>query len=79
MNAQVDTEQTAGEQYFTDREMQEINYCLVYYKDFKHGTDGHSWRILVAKMAMILQQNGGIQFYLVKDGSDGSTGGNQPE
>ena len=42
------------QEHFTERELKEIEYCKVYQRDFNHGTDGHNIRLIVAKMATIL-------------------------
>ncbi len=39
-----------------EREMREIEFCRVYRARFGHGTDGHLLRILVAKMADLLDK-----------------------
>lgn len=40
--------------HFTDRELKEIAYCQLYQRDFAHGTDGHNIRLIVAKLASLL-------------------------
>lgn len=42
------------ETYFDERQRKEIAFCLVYADDFAHGTDGHNIRLIVAKMAQLL-------------------------
>ena len=42
--------------HFTERELKEIEYCKVYQRDFYHGTDGHNIRLIVAKLANILEE-----------------------
>ena len=39
---------------FDERELKEIAFCMLYQKQFGHGTLGHNIRIIVAKMASIL-------------------------
>jgi hypothetical protein len=39
---------------FDERELKEIEFCLLYKKQFGHGTAAHNLRIIVAKMASIL-------------------------
>ena len=39
---------------FTERELKEIEFWRVYAQDFAHGTDGHTIRIIVAKMEKLL-------------------------
>jgi hypothetical protein len=41
---------------FTERERKEIEYCLIYQRDFGHGTDGHNIRLIVAKLVNILEE-----------------------
>lgn len=43
--------------HFTERQIKEINYCLVYSTDeFRHGTDGHNIKMIVAQMAAMLNK-----------------------
>lgn len=39
---------------FTERQLKEINFSIVYAEDFNHGTDGHNAKIIIAKMAKML-------------------------
>lgn len=39
---------------FDERELKEIEFCLLYKQQFSHGTNGHNIRIIVAKMVSIL-------------------------
>lgn len=39
---------------FTERDLMEIEYCRIYAQNFRHGTDGHNIRLIVAKMAVLL-------------------------
>lgn len=39
---------------FDERQQKEINFCLVYAQSFAHGTDGHHAKMIIAKMADIL-------------------------
>ena len=39
---------------FDERELKEIEFCHLYWKQFSHGTNAHNLRIIVAKMASIL-------------------------
>lgn len=41
---------------FDIRELKEIQFCRVYKKQFAHGSMGHNIRIIVAKMADILDE-----------------------
>jgi len=40
----------------SEREWMEVEYCRVYAEEYRHGTDGHLIRILVAKLADLLEQ-----------------------
>jgi len=53
------------ETHFDERQRKEIAYCIVYKNDFGHGTDGHNIRLIVAKMAELLDM--GLVPALVKD------------
>lgn len=44
-------------QGFTERERKEIEFSRVYKDSFAHGTDGHNAKLIVAKMADILDAN----------------------
>jgi hypothetical protein len=35
----------------SQRERDEINFCMVYSEQFNHGTDGHTRLLMVAKLA----------------------------
>ena len=39
---------------FTERELKEIAFCILYHREFGHGTDGHNAKIIIAKLAAIL-------------------------
>lgn len=39
---------------FTARELKEIDFCRLYQREFAHGTDGHNAKIIIAKLAAIL-------------------------
>jgi len=41
---------------FTEREWLEIEFDRCYAEEYRHGTDGHLIRILVAKLADLLEQ-----------------------
>ena len=48
---------TSGSQWgtlFDDRQMQEIKFSCLYARDFKHGTDGHNAKLIIAKFVEIL-------------------------
>jgi hypothetical protein len=40
--------------FFDERQLKEINFNIVYADNFAHGTDGHNARLIVAKMAELL-------------------------
>ena len=42
------------ETHFDDRQRKEIAFCLVYADNSAHGTDGHNIRLIVARMAQLL-------------------------
>ena len=42
---------------FTERERNEIRFAQVYAEGFDHGTDGHNAKIIIAKMAALLNAN----------------------
>lgn len=44
------------QQYFDDREIKEINYSILYQNMFNHGTSGHHEKIIIAKMAALLNR-----------------------
>lgn len=41
---------------FDERQRKEIEFCKMYAKDFKHGTDGHNAKLIIAKMAIFLER-----------------------
>jgi hypothetical protein len=41
---------------FIERELKEIDYCLVFQQYFNHGTDEHNIRLIVAKLATLLSE-----------------------
>ena len=41
---------------FDDRQQKEIEFCKLYAEKFSHGTDGHSAKLIIAKMASILNE-----------------------
>jgi hypothetical protein len=43
------------ETHFDERQRKEIAYCVIYADSFGHGTDGHNIRLIVAKMAQLLE------------------------
>lgn len=42
---------------FSEREQNEINFAKLYARDFKHGTDGHNAKVIIAAMAHLLDVN----------------------
>lgn len=40
--------------FFDERQMKEIRFDQIYETDFAHGTDGHNARLIIAKMAYLL-------------------------
>lgn len=48
---------TLWHSYFTERELKEIEFCNLYKSNFTHGTEGHNIRIIVAKMAELLDKS----------------------
>ena len=40
--------------YFDERQIKEINFDRIYAEGFHHGTDGHNMRMIIAKMAELL-------------------------
>jgi hypothetical protein len=44
----------AWETHLDERQLKEIAFCIAYKNNFAHGTDGHNIRLIVAKMAELL-------------------------
>ncbi len=42
--------------HFDERQNKEIAFSRFYAEDFNHGTDGHNAKIIIAKMARLLDQ-----------------------
>ena len=40
--------------FVDERQLKEINFDIIYAADFSHGTDGHNARLIIAKMAELL-------------------------
>ena len=57
-NVMEETEMEGGSILYllTEREWMEVEYCRVYAEEYNHGTDGHSIRLLVAKLADLLEE-----------------------
>lgn len=47
---------------FSERQRKEIKFCLTYASDFNHGTDGHNAKIILARLASLLNS---LHFQLV--------------
>ena len=41
---------------FDERQQKEIRFCELYAREFGHGTDGHNSRLVIAKMAVMLDE-----------------------
>ena len=44
------------QQNFDKRQLSEIEFCRLYAKDFAHDTDGHNGKMIIAKMADLLDR-----------------------
>lgn len=57
----VPTPEIGGEanwrEAFDERQLKEIMFSWIYNRDFKHGTDGHNGKIIIAQMANLLDAN----------------------
>lgn len=49
------------EKQFDERQLKEIKFCRLYAKEFAHGTDGHNAKMIIAKMAELLDLLEGMQ------------------
>lgn len=38
------------------RQNREVDFCRLYLRDFAHGTDGHNAKIIIAKLAQLLDE-----------------------
>lgn len=47
---------------FDERQLQEIAFCRLYSADFAHGTDGHNAKLIIAKLAALLDANNAKAF-----------------
>lgn len=52
---------------FDERQQKEIAFCELYASDFSHGTDGHNAKLIIAKMATLLDK---VQAALLDDNFD---------
>jgi hypothetical protein len=41
---------------FDERQRSEIEFCRIYARDFRHGTDGHNAKMIIARMAQLLDE-----------------------
>ena len=39
---------------FDGRQRDEIRFCLLYEREFHHGTDGHNAKVIISQMAKML-------------------------
>ena len=53
---------------FTEREWMEIELCRLYAEQYNHGTSGHLLRIIIAKLADLLEE------YYPDEGVEDDTG-----
>ena len=40
--------------FFDERQLKEIDFSVVYANEFAHGTDGHNAKLIIARMAALL-------------------------
>lgn len=40
--------------HFDERQTKEIDFAILYEREFKHGTDGHNSKLIIARMAELL-------------------------
>lgn len=52
---------------FDERQQKEIRFSQVYVNEFEHGTDGHNAKVIIAKMAALLDK---IEVALTNDDYD---------
>jgi len=52
---------------FDERQQKEIEFSVLYLNQFEHGTDGHNAKIIIAKMASLLDK---VQVALLTDNFD---------
>jgi len=41
---------------FDERQRKEIEFSILYLNQFEHGTDGHNAKLIIAKMASLLDE-----------------------
>ena len=55
IKAEIENSKTIEwQRFFDERQMKEIRFDRIYAADFSHGTDGHNARLIIAKMAQLL-------------------------
>lgn len=52
---------------FDERQQKEIEFSILYLNQFEHGTDGHNAKVIIAKMANLLDK---VQATLLSDNFD---------
>ena len=52
---------------FDERQQKEIEFSILYLNQFEHGTDGHNAKVIIAKMAALLNK---VQVVLLTDNWD---------
>lgn len=52
---------------FDERQQKEIEFCRLYAQDFGHGTEGHNAKLIIARMADLLNK---VQAALLSDDFD---------
>lgn len=52
---------------FDERQQKEIEFSILYLNEFEHGTDGHNAKVIIAKMAGLLNK---VQAALLSDNFD---------
>jgi hypothetical protein len=57
--------------FFTEREQKEIAFAQIYFRDFNHGTDGHNAKVIIAKMAALLDDHYLLDTALTSDSGNG--------
>lgn len=52
---------------FDERQQKEIEFSILYLNQFEHGTDGHNAKVIIAKMAQLLNK---VEVVLLSDNFD---------
>ena len=55
---------------FDERQRKEIEFSILYLNQFEHGTDGHKAKVIIAKMAALLDK---LEVALLSDNFDEKT------